>query len=203
MIKIVFACTLLASVLADNAPSYHAVPSPAYHAPAVHHHEAPVHYDESPQPYSFQYGVSDGYSGVNIAAQENADGKVTHGSYKVALPDTRVQTVTYTVDGYNGFVADVAYEGTPVYDEYVPQHKNHQQAGSYHVPTPSYKPAPVPAYKSAPAPAYKPAPAPAYQPAPAPAYQPAPVPSYKPAPAPAYRPAPTPSYKSAPLPKYA
>ncbi|CAB4057809.1 unnamed protein product [Lepeophtheirus salmonis] len=141
MIKIVFACTLLASVLADNAPShptmlfllhptYHAVPSPAYHAPAVHHHEAPAHYDESPKPYP---------------------------SNTESLMDTL--TVTYTVDGYNGFVADVAYEGTPVYDEYVPQHKNHQQAGSYHVPTPSYKPAPVPAYKSAPAPAYKPAPA--------------------------------------------
>ncbi|CAB4057812.1 unnamed protein product [Lepeophtheirus salmonis] len=166
MIKIVFACTLLASVLADNAPSYHAVPSPAYHAPAVHHHQAPVHYDESPSP-----------------TPSNTE----------SLMDTL--TVTYTVDGYNGFVADVAYEGTPVYDEYVPQHKNQHQAGSYHVPNPSYKPAPVSAYKSAPAPAYKPAPVPAYQPAP--------VPSYKPAPAPAYRPAPTPSYKPAPLPKYA
>ena len=37
------------------------------------------------------------------------------GSYTVNLPDGRVQTVTYTADEYGGFVADVKYEGEPVY----------------------------------------------------------------------------------------
>merc|ERR1712211_114087 len=32
-----------------------------------------------------------------------------------ALPDGRIQTTTYTADHVNGFVADVTYEGTPVY----------------------------------------------------------------------------------------
>ena len=36
------------------------------------------------------------------------------------LPDGRLQTVTYTADHYNGYVADVKYEGKPVYPEYKP-----------------------------------------------------------------------------------
>ena len=35
----------------------------------------------------------------------------------IALPDGRVQTVAYTADHYNGFVAQVTYEGTPTYPE--------------------------------------------------------------------------------------
>merc|ERR1712209_259490 len=64
-------------------------------------------------------GTSDGASNVQ-------------GSYTVALPDGRIQTVTYTSNGYDGFVADVSYTGTAVY----PEEK-------------AYKPAP--AYKAAPA----------------------------------------------------
>ena len=90
---------------------------PAYGPP----HPAPK-YDESPKPYAFQYGVDDGYSGAKFSAQETADGKVVTGSYQVALPDGRIQTVTYTADHYNGYVADVKYEGTPVYPEAKPYH---------------------------------------------------------------------------------
>ena len=64
-------------------------------------------------------------------------GKTVTGSYQVALPDGRIQTVTYTADHYNGFVADVTYEGEAHYPEDKPYH-----------PAPSYKPAP--AYKPAP-----------------------------------------------------
>ena len=85
--------------------------APAYHAPAP----APYVEDLSPKPYAFQYGVADTYSGAKFSAQEAQDGKVITGSYQVALPDGRIQTVTYTADHYNGYVADVKYEGEAVY----------------------------------------------------------------------------------------
>ncbi|CAB4063346.1 unnamed protein product [Lepeophtheirus salmonis] len=154
-------------------PSYKPAPQPSY-KPAPQPSYKPAPYDESPKPYSFQYGVNDDYSGAKFSAQEDSDAKVISGSYQVALPDGRIQTVTYTVDGYSGYVADVQYEGTPTYPKYEPKPVSYKPA-----PAP-YKPAP-PQYKPAPAP-YKPAP-PQYKPAPAP-YQPKPVPAYKPAPAP-------------------
>merc|ERR1712029_255535 len=104
-----------AAMPAAPAP-YHA-PAPApYHAPAPHAYK-----EEPPKPYAFQYGVHDDYSGANFNAQETADGKAVSGSYQVALPDGRVQTVTYTADHYNGYIADVKYEGTPVYPKYEPK----------------------------------------------------------------------------------
>ena len=107
---------LAAAVTADGPPSYG---------------PAPVEYKEEPHPYSYQYGVSDEYSGSNFAANENSDTKVVTGSYTVHLPDGRIQTVTYTADHYNGYVADVKYEGTAVYPEAKP-----------YAPAPAYAPAP-------------------------------------------------------------
>ena len=37
--------------------------------------------------------------------------------FQVSLPDGRIQTVTYHADHEGGFVADVTYEGTPVYPD--------------------------------------------------------------------------------------
>ena len=50
----------------------------------------------------------DSYSGTDFAKKEVQDpaGVVT-GEYRVALPDGRIQIVTYTADHYNGYVADV------------------------------------------------------------------------------------------------
>ena len=90
-------------------------PPPPSYAPA------PT-YKEEPKPYAYSYAVKDDYSGANFNAQETADGKAVTGSYQVALPDGRIQTVTYTADHYNGYVADVKYEGTPVYPEAKPYH---------------------------------------------------------------------------------
>merc|ERR1711892_555283 len=118
------------------------VAHPIAHAPIVHHapvvHAAPA-YAPAPayvepvgkdEPYSYQYGVADDYSKANFNAAETADGAgVVTGSYSVALPDGRTQHVKYTADHYNGYVAEVTYEGVPVYPEAKP-----------------YAPAPAPAY---------------------------------------------------------
>merc|ERR1711899_48068 len=112
------------------APAYHA-PAPAYKA---------EEYPDEVSPYTFTYAVADDYSKANFNAAEESDGASNvAGSYSVALPDGRIQKVTYTSNGYDGYVADVTYEGTAVYPE-----------------EPAYKPAP--AYKPVvAAPAYKPA----------------------------------------------
>merc|ERR1712128_330152 len=65
---------------------------------------------------AYEYGVNDGYSGANFQQQETRDGYTTSGSYTVALPDGRVQTVTYH-DGGDGMVQEVTYTGEAVYAE--------------------------------------------------------------------------------------
>jgi hypothetical protein len=101
-----------------------APPAPAYG------HPAPVYGKEEPAPYAYEYGVADDYSKAQFQAAETADANgAVSGSYSVALPDGRTQHVKYTADHYNGYVADVSYEGVPVYPEAKPYH-----------------PAPAPAY---------------------------------------------------------
>merc|ERR1711868_68135 len=108
----------------------HAVAAaPAYHAPVKAGYVADDLAEQSP--YTFTYAVADDYSKSSFNAEESSDGASNvAGSYSVALPDGRIQHVKYTSNGYDGFVADVTYEGTAVYPE---------------------EPAP---YKAAPAPAY-------------------------------------------------
>ena len=119
----------------DSRPAYR--PAPAY-KPAPYHPEP--QYKEEPRPYAFEYAVNDHYSGANFAQNEKSDGHNAEGSYTVALPDGRIQTVKYVADHYDGFNAEVTYEGEAQFPEYHP--------------APAYKPAP---YKPAPAP-YKPVP---------------------------------------------
>jgi hypothetical protein len=61
-----------------------------------------------PQPFAYEYGVKDDYSGNAFAKTEtqNELGQV-QGSYKTNLPDGRIQTVTYHADHEGGFVAEV------------------------------------------------------------------------------------------------
>merc|ERR1712141_129974 len=108
-------------------------PAPAYHKPAPYHEPA---YD-GPAVYQYGYAVQDDYSKANFAANENRDGDVVTGEYRVALPDGRTQIVTYHVDAYGGYVADVKYDGVAQYPEYKP-------AAPYHAPKPAYHAAPVP-----------------------------------------------------------
>ncbi|XP_053648021.2 cuticle protein 8-like [Cherax quadricarinatus] len=124
-----------------SSPPYHALPAltPApYHPPRVYNPEpvykpAPV-YKEVAKPYAFDYGVKDDYTGANFGHSENSDGKAVKGSYSVALPDGRIQTVNYVADEYNGYQAEVTYEGEPIYPEYKPTYQ----------PQPVYKPIPKP-----------------------------------------------------------
>ena len=111
-----------------------AVATAAPAGPPAPYHPAPAAYAEPvlPPVYAYQYGVNDGYSGAAFSQSENRDNAATSGSYSVNLPDGRVQTVTYTVNGDYGYVADVKYEGVAQFPEYKP---------AAH-PAPAYKPAP-------------------------------------------------------------
>jgi hypothetical protein len=123
------------------------------------------------QPYSFEWAVKDVASYNDYSHSESSDGKVTSGSYRVLLPDGRIQIVTYKDDGY-GYVADVSYQGEAKYPEYKP-------APAYKAPAANvYKTPEAPVYQ-APAPVYKVPEAPIYRaPAPSPSYT-VPKPSYE------------------------
>ena len=146
--------------VAAAAPQY--APAPVYGPAPIPAYGAEPAYPDTVPAYNYNYGVADSLSGANFGASEARDGYNTNGEYHVALPDGRLQTVTYNADG-NGYVADVKYSGEPVYAA---------------APAPAYGPAPV--VVAAPAP-YRPAPI--VVPAPAP-YRPAAI--IRPAP---YRPA--------------
>ena len=101
MLSLILGFTLLVAASGDHAPAGYGAPAPVYG------HPAPAYKEEKAEPYSYTYGVSDEYSGTEFSANENSDANVVSGSYSVNLPDGRVQTVTYTADHYNGYVADV------------------------------------------------------------------------------------------------
>ena len=73
---------------------------------------------QAPSPYSFAYAVKDEPSYNDFGHSETSDGKAVTGSYSVVLPDGRKQIVTYKVDAYSGYVAEVKYEGVAKYPEY-------------------------------------------------------------------------------------
>merc|ERR1719398_29826 len=116
-----------APVIAHAAPAYHA-PAPAYHAAPAPAYKAEA-YPNEVSPYTFTYAVADDFSKSNFNAEEQSDGASNvAGSYSVALPDGRIQHVKYSSNGYDGYVADVTYEGTAVYPEAKP----------YAAPAPAY-----------------------------------------------------------------
>ena len=57
----------------------------------------------------------DDYTHSNFGHKESRALDRTEGVYHVALPDGRIQTVTYVVDGYGGYVPVVSYAGEAQY----------------------------------------------------------------------------------------
>jgi len=55
-----------------------------------------------PKPYNFGYNIKDAETYANYQREESSDGEVVTGSYKVNLPDGRIQTVTYRAGGKGG-----------------------------------------------------------------------------------------------------
>jgi len=84
-------------------------------APAVSYQPYVDPYPAEEALYTYTYGVKDDYTSNDFGTQEARDGVLTNGKYSVALPDGRIQTVTYTVNGGEGYVADVQYTGVPQY----------------------------------------------------------------------------------------
>merc|ERR1711899_334863 len=122
----VHAAPVVAPVVVKAAPAYAPAPVAYKPAPAYKAEE----YPDEVSPYTFTYAVADDYSKANFNAEETSDGASNvQGGYSVALPDGRIQHVKYSSNSYDGYVADVTYEGTAVYPEAKP-----------------YAPAPAPAY---------------------------------------------------------
>merc|ERR1712215_188313 len=90
-------------------------------------------YEFCPAQYTYEYGVKDGVYNINYGQQESRTGHLTTGSYRVSLPDGRIETVRYTVDPVAGYVAKVTYEGEAA----VQPHQPLGEAG-YHHPQPGY-----------------------------------------------------------------
>ncbi|XP_063602664.1 uncharacterized protein LOC134778730 [Penaeus indicus] len=78
-LKVILVACVAAVALADKAPVYHQPPvyaAPTYHAPEPAYHPSPYkqpEYPTVPPKYNYNYGVADGYSGVNFAASESRD----------------------------------------------------------------------------------------------------------------------------------
>merc|ERR1712002_481715 len=91
-------------------------------AQALHHEE-----DYEPSPYHYEYKVNDPKEYLDFGAEEEGDGKGdVHGQYHVQLPDGRLQHVSYHVDDYNGYIADVSYDGHAEHPSY---HGGHHGGG--------------------------------------------------------------------------
>merc|ERR1719187_2804552 len=114
-----------APVVYKPAPAPTVVYKPAP-APVVHYKPANAYvepkYNDADAVYTWEYAVKDDYSSNDFGHKESRNGEHTDGKYYVVLPDGRLQTVTYTVDGYSGYVPNVEYTGEAKYVEAAPSY---------------------------------------------------------------------------------
>ncbi|XP_042226734.1 pro-resilin-like isoform X2 [Homarus americanus] len=103
--KILLLLGVVAVAAADRRPSF------SYSAPRASSEES------GPAQYNFNWAVNDDSSENDFGHQETRDNDNTKGSYSVQLPDGRLQTVTYYVDGDSGYIADVKYVGEARYPD--------------------------------------------------------------------------------------
>merc|ERR1711942_242296 len=105
---------------------YKSAPAPVVYKPAATtvYKAAPSYvepsYADIPAKYDWEYAVKDDYTNNDFGAKESRDGYLTNGKYYVALPDGRLQTVTYVVDGGAGYVPVVEYVGEAQYPPEAP-----------------------------------------------------------------------------------
>ncbi|XP_037801767.1 cuticle protein 7-like [Penaeus monodon] len=100
-------------------------------------YSAPRDSFEDDAKYNFNWAVDHDDSGNHFGQQEARDGDDTQGSYYVQLPDGRLQTVRYVVDGDSGYVAEVNYEGEARYDS-VESRETFRARPAYSAPTPRF-----------------------------------------------------------------
>ncbi|XP_042242107.1 cuticle protein 7-like [Homarus americanus] len=126
--KILIVLAMAALAAADSREAF------SYAAPRDSSEES---YESSEAQYNFNYAVKDDSSDNDFGHQETRDGDDTQGSYYVQLPDGRLQTVTYVVDGDSGYIADVKYDGEARYPDSDESFES-REAPRYAPPRPSY-----------------------------------------------------------------
>merc|ERR1711887_173727 len=117
MIKIAVIAFALVATVAARPDSFESREAYRYRAPASSGSDesSEESYKSSEAKYNFQWAVSDESSENHFGHQEGRDGDDTQGSYYVQLPDGRLQKVTFHVNGDDGYVANVEYEGEASY----------------------------------------------------------------------------------------
>ncbi|XP_027216898.2 pro-resilin-like [Penaeus vannamei] len=103
--KVLILLGLAAIAAADSFESFE------YRPPQHSREDSFESYESGEAKYDFNWAVDHDPSSNEFGHQEARDGDHTQGSYYVQLPDGRLQTVKYFVDGDSGYVAEVNYEG--------------------------------------------------------------------------------------------
>ncbi|KAG7168006.1 Pro-resilin-like 114 [Homarus americanus] len=105
-----------------------------------------LQYPDVPPKYDYNYAIIDDQTLNDYGHQETRDGGITTGKYYVALPDGRLQVVTYTSDE-GGYSPIVSYDGEIHAHDYTPPHAHVPQAHVPHAHVPhAHVPPPPPAF---------------------------------------------------------